>query len=75
MSTAAPKSCKWKRWITGSAVHGDLKFAMIATSDIAAFAAERLVRRDFDGKMVQDLLGQRDLSLNEAIAVMGRRIG
>jgi len=61
--------------IAGSAVHGDLKFAMIATGDIAAFAAERLVRRDFTGKRVQDLLGQRDLTLNEAVAVLGRRIG
>jgi hypothetical protein len=61
--------------IAGSAVHGDLKFAMIATSDIAACVAERLVRRDFTGKMAQDLLGQRDLSLNEAVAIIGRRIG
>jgi uncharacterized protein YbjT (DUF2867 family) len=61
--------------IAGSAVHGELKFAMIATSDIAAHVAERLLRRDFKGNGVQDLLGERDLSLNEAIAVMGRRIG
>ena len=61
--------------IAGSAVHGDLKFAMIATSDIAACVAERLVRHDFTGTTVQDLLGQRDLSLDEAVAVIGRRIG
>lgn len=61
--------------IAGSAVHGELKFAMIATGDIAAFAAERLARRDVTGKEMRDLLGQRDLSLNEAIAVLGRRIG
>jgi uncharacterized protein YbjT (DUF2867 family) len=61
--------------IAGSAVHGDLKFAMIATRDIAAYVAERIVRHDFAGKMAQDLLGQRDLSLNEAIAIIGRRIG
>jgi len=61
--------------IAGSAVHGERKFAMIATRDIAACVAERLVKRDFGGKRVQDLLGQRDLSLNEAIAVIGRKIG
>jgi uncharacterized protein YbjT (DUF2867 family) len=61
--------------IAGSAVHGELKFAMIATRDIAACVAERLVKRDFEGKQVQNLLGQRDLSLNEAIAVIGRKIG
>jgi hypothetical protein len=48
---------------------------MIATRDIAGRVAERLVRRDFAGKMVENLLGQRDLSLNEAVAIIGRRIG
>jgi len=61
--------------IAGSAVRGDQKLAMIATRDIAARAAEHLVRRDFTGKRVEDMLGQRDLSLDEAIAVIGRRIG
>jgi len=60
--------------IAGSAVHGELKFAMIATRDIAARVAERLVRHDFAGRVVQDLLGERDLSLNEAVAIIGRRI-
>ena len=57
--------------IAGSAVRGDQKLAMIATRDIAARAAEHLVRRDFTGKGVEDMLGQRDLSLDEAIAVIG----
>jgi len=61
--------------IAGSAVRGDLIFPMIATRDIAAHVAKRLVSRDFAGKQVRDLLGQRDLSLNEAIAVIGRAIG
>ena len=61
--------------IAGSAVRGDLPFAMIACSDIADRAAERLLGRDFSGKQVEDLLGERDLSLNEAISVLGRRIG
>jgi uncharacterized protein YbjT (DUF2867 family) len=64
-----------QKGIAGSAVRGDQRFAMIATEDIAAYAAERLVRRDFAGSTVQDLLGQRDLSLNEATAVIGRAIG
>jgi uncharacterized protein YbjT (DUF2867 family) len=61
--------------IAGSAVRGDRNFAMIATRDIASQVAGHLVRRDFNGKVVKDLLGQRDLSLEEAIAVIGRRIG
>lgn len=64
-----------QRGIAGSAIRGDRKIAMIATRDIAAFVAERLVRRDFEGKKFQDLLGQRDLSHNEAIAVIGPKIG
>jgi uncharacterized protein YbjT (DUF2867 family) len=59
----------------GSAIRGDQPFAMIATRDIAAFVAERLIKRDFAGKGVWDLLGERDLTLNEATAVLGGRVG
>ncbi len=59
----------------GSAVRGDMKFAMIATADIADVAAGHLLARDFSGASVRDLLGQRDLSLQEAFTVIGRRIG
>ncbi len=59
----------------GSAVRGDQSFAMIATADIADRAAVHLVRRDFRGKEVRDLLGQRDLTLAKAITVIGERIG
>ncbi|OGR29731.1 MAG: hypothetical protein A2091_00185 [Desulfuromonadales bacterium GWD2_61_12] len=61
--------------IAGSAVRGDVPFAMIATRDIAEVVAARLSRRDFAGKTVLDLLGPRDLTLTEATAVLGRRIG
>jgi len=61
--------------IMGSAVRGDVRFAMIATKDIAAYAAERLVKRDFTGKSVADLLGERDLSLNEAAGIIGKKLG
>jgi uncharacterized protein YbjT (DUF2867 family) len=64
-----------KLGIAGSAVRGDLKFAMIATNDIASIAAEHLVRRDFIGKQVLDLLGACDISLNEAFSIIGQRIG
>jgi len=64
-----------ERGIAGSVVSGDRAFAMIATRDIAAVVAERLVRRDFTGKSVLHLLGQRDLTLKEAITVLGISIG
>jgi len=59
----------------GSAVRGDLKFAMIATADIAERVAGHLLARDFTGTSHRDLLGQRDLSLQEAFTIIGRRIG
>jgi uncharacterized protein YbjT (DUF2867 family) len=61
--------------IMGSAVRGDVKFAMIAVKDIAAYATKRLIKRDFAGKSVVDLLGERDLSLNEAAAIIGKKLG
>lgn len=58
----------------GSALRGDLKFAMIATRDIADRATGHLLARDFSGTSYRDLLGQRDLTLQEAFTVIGRRI-
>jgi uncharacterized protein YbjT (DUF2867 family) len=60
--------------ITGNATRGDIKFPMIATRDIASYAAERLRKRDFTGSSVRYLLGQRDLSLIEATEIIGRKI-
>jgi hypothetical protein len=48
---------------------------MIATRDIADRVAGHLLARDFSGKSYRDLLGQRDLSLQEAFTIIGRRIG
>jgi uncharacterized protein YbjT (DUF2867 family) len=61
--------------MAGSAIRGDMKFAMIATKDIAKFIAERMEKRDFSGKSVRDILGQRDVSLYEAVQIIGRKIG
>jgi len=62
------------RGIVGSPIRGDIKFPMIATKDIASIAADRLVKRDFSGSSIQELLGQRDLSMIEATSVIGRKI-
>jgi uncharacterized protein YbjT (DUF2867 family) len=47
---------------------------MIATRDIAAYAADRLVRRDFWGSSFQELRGSRGISLIEATEIIGRKI-
>jgi len=60
--------------ITGSAVRGDLKIPMTVTKDIAAYAAERLAKRDFIGSTVHYLLGERDLTLTEATSVIGSKL-
>jgi len=60
--------------IMGSAIRGDMKIPMIATQDIARFAAERLLKKDFSGMTVKDLLGQRDISMNEAAEIIGKKI-
>lgn len=60
--------------VTGSAIRGDLKIAMIATKDIAAYAADRLAKRDFTGSSVHYLLGERDLTLTAASGIIGSKI-
>jgi len=59
----------------GSAIRGDQKIAMIATRDIADRVVWHLLERDFSGKSYRDLLGQRDLTMQEAFTIIGRRIG
>jgi uncharacterized protein YbjT (DUF2867 family) len=55
-------------------LRGDLKLPMIATSDIGNKAAELLLALDFKGKQTRELLGQRDLSMDEAASIIGKAI-
>jgi len=61
--------------INGSDIKGDVKFAMIATKDIAPVAADRLTKRDFSGKSVHELLGEREVSMEEVTRIFGEKIG
>jgi uncharacterized protein YbjT (DUF2867 family) len=61
--------------INGSAIEGDLPVPWIATRDVAAEAAERLVRRDFTGHGTKVLLGPEDVTMREVTAAIGQRIG
>jgi uncharacterized protein YbjT (DUF2867 family) len=61
--------------IFGHALLPDLKLPMIATRDIGDYAARRLLDPDFSGKQTCELLGERDLSMTEATAVIARGIG
>ncbi len=64
-----------EKGIAGTAIRGDVKFAMIATQDIAGRVGGHLLTRNFSGTSYRDLLGQRDLTLQEAFTIIGRRIG
>src|SRR5258707_5628274 len=59
----------------GHALLPDLKLPMIATRDVGDYAAQRLLHLDFPGKQTRELLGERDLSMTEATAVIARGIG
>src|SRR5271170_5082292 len=61
--------------IFGHALLPDLKLPMIATRDVGDYAAQRLLDLDFPGKQTRELLGERDLSMTEATAVIARGIG
>jgi uncharacterized protein YbjT (DUF2867 family) len=61
--------------IFGSVLKPDLKIPTIATRDIGAYAAERLLRLDFSGKSTKELLGAGDLRRTEVAAIIGRAIG
>src|SRR5277367_2507432 len=61
--------------IFGHALLPDLKLPMAATRDVGDYAARRLFDLDFSGKQTRELLGERDLSMTEATAVIARGIG
>ena len=53
----------------------DLKMPIIATRDVGDYAAQRLLDLDFSGKQTRELLGERELTMTEVTAVIGRGIG
>ncbi len=54
---------------------GDVPIPMIATRDIGVRAAAELRSLSFVGKQTQELLGPRDLTLDEAARIFGTAIG
>jgi uncharacterized protein YbjT (DUF2867 family) len=59
----------------GHALLPDVQLPQIATRDVGDYAAQRLLSLDFSGKQTRELLGERDLSMAEATAVIARGIG
>jgi uncharacterized protein YbjT (DUF2867 family) len=61
--------------IFGHALLPELPIPMIATRDIGEYAAGRILKLDFSGKQTRELQGERDLTMNEATAIIARGIG
>ena len=57
--------------INGGAIAPDVPIAMTATKDIGVAAAEALCKRDFRGTTVRELLGPRDLTMQDATGILG----
>ncbi|HKM82231.1 MAG TPA: NmrA family NAD(P)-binding protein [Candidatus Acidoferrum sp.] len=53
----------------------DAPMPWIATKDIGKYAASRLAARNFSGSSIQELHGQRDISMKEAASIVGNSIG
>jgi uncharacterized protein YbjT (DUF2867 family) len=53
----------------------DVPMPWIATKDIGEYAASRLAACDFSGSTIQELHGQRDISMQEAASIVGNAIG
>jgi len=56
-------------------LRADAAMPWIATKDIGQYAASRLAARDFSNSSVQELHGQRDISMREAASIVGSAIG
>jgi uncharacterized protein YbjT (DUF2867 family) len=63
-----------KKGMLGMALKGDMKVPFIATRDIASYAAKLLMYLDFTGSSVRELLGERDISMNEVARIIGKAI-
>lgn len=61
--------------MTAGPVRADLPLPMIATRDIAAAAADALLKLDFSGHQTRELQGQRDVTYTEVARVVGAAIG
>ncbi len=58
----------------GGPLKADVSFPMIATKDIVKVAVEYLMKLDFKETSIRELLGQRDLSMNEITQIIGKAI-
>lgn len=58
--------------IYGTAIKGDVKFAQTATQDIADAAARELLATPVVGARIVEVIGERDVSMNEVTAAISK---
>jgi uncharacterized protein YbjT (DUF2867 family) len=56
-------------------LNADLPLPLIAASDVGAAAADAISALEFDGIVIRELLGERDLSMNEAVSIIRQATG
>ena len=61
--------------INGTAADGDHSIPMVATQDVAKVAAGYLSSLDFNGKVVQAVMGPGNYSLRKFTSIIGKAIG
>ena len=61
--------------IAAGPLRPDLKLPMIASRDIGAVAVDELSKLNFRQKQTRELLGQREVTMTEAAAIIGKAIG
>lgn len=61
--------------IMGSPLEADVKIPVTATQDIADAALEYLLDLNFTGKIIREIRGERDLTMDEITSVIGKAIG
>lgn len=61
--------------VVATPLRGNLPLAMIATRDIGDAAVRHLLNLDFQGSVVHDLLGPRNVTMDEATRILGGAIG
>jgi len=64
-----------KMGVMGTPIRGDVRIDPIATRDIGAYAAKRLVDLDFSGVSSQELYGASAVTMEQATRALGAAIG
>ncbi len=66
---------KEQQILGGFPITGDVELEMVFTADIGKTAADKLLKKDFQGNQVAFLSSKHSYTLNEAAKILGKAIG